>query len=77
MLLTKLKNSAQRLRYAIQAIDGGWSRSTVEANIRDKLLERHGKAVNNFRRSSSLSGPRWTGDEADDLVSLRAGFVDQ
>lgn len=39
MLLTKLKNPVQRLRYAEQAIAEGWSRSTLEANIRDKLLE--------------------------------------
>lgn len=49
MLLTKLKDPAQRLRYAEQAITGGWSRSTLEANIRDKLLERLGKAVTNFQ----------------------------
>jgi len=39
MLLTKLKDSAQRLYYAERALAGGWSRSTLEANIRDKLLE--------------------------------------
>lgn len=49
ILLTKLKDPAQRLRYAEQALAGGWSRSTLEANIRDRLLERHGKAVTNFK----------------------------
>lgn len=49
MLLTKLKDPAQRLRYAEQAIAKGWSRSTLEANIRDQLLERQGKAVTNFQ----------------------------
>ena len=49
MLLTKLKDPAQRLRYAEQAIADGWSRSTLAANIRDQLLERHGKAVTNFQ----------------------------
>ena len=48
MLLTKLKDPAQRLRYAELAIAGGWSRSTLEANIRDRLLERQGRAVTNF-----------------------------
>lgn len=48
MLLTKLKNPAQRLRYAEQALAEGWSRSTLEANIRDQLLERQGRAVTNF-----------------------------
>lgn len=49
MLLTKLKDPAQRLRYAEQAVAEGWSRSTLEANIRDQLLERQGKAVTNFQ----------------------------
>lgn len=49
LLLTKLKDPAQRLQYAEQALAGGWSRSTLEANIRDRLLERHGKAVTNFK----------------------------
>ena len=48
MLLTKLKDPAQRLFYAEQTLAGGWSRSTLEANIRDGLLERQGKAVTNF-----------------------------
>lgn len=48
LLLTKLKDSALRLRYAERAIAEGWSRSTLEANIRDTLLERQGKAVTNF-----------------------------
>lgn len=49
MLLTKLKDPAQRLRYAEQAIAEGWSRSTLEANIRDQLLQRQGRAVTNFQ----------------------------
>jgi predicted nuclease of restriction endonuclease-like (RecB) superfamily len=40
LLLTKLKDPTVRLRYAQETIAGGWSRSTLEANIRDKLLER-------------------------------------
>ncbi len=40
LLLTRLKDPAERLRYAEQAVTRGWSRSTLEANIRDKLLDR-------------------------------------
>lgn len=40
LLLTRLKDPAERLRYAELAIAGGWSHSTLEANIRDKLLDR-------------------------------------
>ena len=48
VLLTKLKTPELRLRYAEQAVAEGWSRSTLQANIRDKLLERQGRAVTNF-----------------------------
>lgn len=37
LLLTMLKDPAERLHYAEEAVAGGWSRSTLEANIRDKL----------------------------------------
>ena len=36
LLLTMLKDPAERLHYAEQAVSGGWSRSTLEANIRDR-----------------------------------------
>jgi len=49
LLLTKLKDAPMRLRYAEQAIAEGWSRSTLEANIRDQLLARQGRAVSNFK----------------------------
>lgn len=48
LLLTKLKDPTQRLHYAQQALAGGWSRSTLEVNIRNRLLERQGQAVTNF-----------------------------
>lgn len=48
MLLTKLKDPVQRVHYAQHALAGGWSRSTLEANIRNQLLERQGQAVTNF-----------------------------
>ncbi len=48
MLLTKLKDPAQRLSYAEQAIAEGWSRATLEVQIRNRLHERQGQAVTNF-----------------------------
>lgn len=48
MLLTKLKDPALRLRYAEQAIAEGWSRATLEVQIRNRLHERQGQAVTNF-----------------------------
>jgi predicted nuclease of restriction endonuclease-like (RecB) superfamily len=48
MLLTRLKDPAQRLRYAEQAIAGGWSRATLEVQIRNRLHDRQGQAITNF-----------------------------
>ncbi len=48
VLLTKLKNSEQRLAYARRAIENGWSRNVLAIHIERKMLEREGKAVTNF-----------------------------
>lgn len=55
MLLTKLKDTAQRLYYAERALAGGWSRATLEVQIRNRLHERQGQAVTNF--SARLPAP--------------------
>ncbi len=48
VLLTKLDEPAQREWYAQQAIQHGWSRTTLSVQIRDKLHLRHANAVTNF-----------------------------
>jgi predicted nuclease of restriction endonuclease-like (RecB) superfamily len=48
VILQKIKDPAQRLWYANQTIENGWSRSILELQIQSKLFERSGKAVNNF-----------------------------
>lgn len=48
LLLTRVKDPTLRLRYAGQAIAEGWSRATLEVNIRNRLHERQGQAVTNF-----------------------------
>lgn len=45
LLMTRLREPVERLRYAEHAIADGWSRKTLEANIRDKLLDRGSKAT--------------------------------
>lgn len=45
LLLTMLEDSEERLRYAEQAVADGWSRSTLEANIRDNLVKRSGNTT--------------------------------
>jgi len=48
VLLTKLKDPALRKRYAQRAIELGWSRNALNIQIETRLIEREGRAVNNF-----------------------------
>ncbi|OGT88188.1 MAG: hypothetical protein A2286_03080 [Gammaproteobacteria bacterium RIFOXYA12_FULL_61_12] len=48
VLLTRLKDSQQRLAYAQSTITHGWSRNVLNIHIETRLLERTGKAVTNF-----------------------------
>jgi len=47
-LMDKIKDSKQRLWYAQKAIQNGWSKSVLDFQISVKLIEREGKAINNF-----------------------------
>jgi len=47
-LLTKLASPAEREWYAQQTVLLGWSRSTLEQNIKSRLQQRQGAAVTNF-----------------------------
>jgi len=47
-LLTKLDNAAEREWYASQCVQHGWSRTTLELNIKNRLQQRQGGAVTNF-----------------------------
>ncbi|ROH86942.1 DUF1016 domain-containing protein [Pseudomethylobacillus aquaticus] len=48
-LLDKIKDPSLRLYYAEKARAEGWSRVTLELNIRSQLHERQGQAVTNFQ----------------------------
>ncbi len=48
VLITRLKDGPTREWYVRRAIAGGWSRTTLELNIRNRLHERQGLAVTNF-----------------------------
>jgi predicted nuclease of restriction endonuclease-like (RecB) superfamily len=48
VLLTKLRDRSARLWYAQQAIERGWSRKVLEAQIVTRLRDREGKAINSF-----------------------------
>ena len=47
-LLTKLKDRESRLWYAQKAIEHGWSRPVLEAQIATGLRERRGRAISSF-----------------------------
>lgn len=48
VLLTRLKDTQQRLAYAQGAIAHGWSRNVLNIHIETRLLERTGTAATNF-----------------------------
>ncbi len=50
-LLDKLNDSAIRLWYARKAVQNGWSRNLLAAQIELRLHERQGKIINNFQIS--------------------------
>ncbi len=55
VLMEKLSNNDQRLWYAQQTIENGWSRSMLDMWIKSNLYQRQGKAINNFQ--STLAKP--------------------
>lgn len=48
VLITRLKDDPTREWYARRAVTDGWSRVTLELNIRNRLHERQGQALTNF-----------------------------
>jgi len=47
-LLTKVSDPIEREWYAVQAVAQGWSRLTLELNIKNRLKQRQGAAISNF-----------------------------
>jgi predicted nuclease of restriction endonuclease-like (RecB) superfamily len=50
-LIEKIKSPAERLWYARQAVEHGWSRNVLVHQIETRLHKRQGKALTNFRRT--------------------------
>lgn len=48
MLLDKLDDQESRIWYAQKAIENGWSSAVLDLQIQNDLMNRSGKAVNNF-----------------------------
>ena len=51
ILIQKVKIPSERLWYALQAFEQGWSRDILSLQIQSRAHERQGKAVTNFRRT--------------------------
>jgi predicted nuclease of restriction endonuclease-like (RecB) superfamily len=76
VLLFKLSRTSERLWYATQAIENGWSRSMLEHWIESKLYTRQGKAVTNFKDvlpppQSDLAGDVMRDPYNFDFLTLR------
>lgn len=50
VLLTKLKDTQERLFYAQKAVENNWSRNVLVMQIESRLQERQGTAVTNFEQ---------------------------
>ncbi len=48
VIFSKLKNINQRIWYAQQTIENGWSRNVLSLQIKSNLYERSAKGINNF-----------------------------
>jgi predicted nuclease of restriction endonuclease-like (RecB) superfamily len=51
LLLDKLKTSEERLWYAKQALENGWSRDVLAIQMTSNLFDRQGGAITNFDRT--------------------------
>lgn len=54
-LLDKINEEATREWYAYKAIENGWSRAVLEAQIETSLHMRQGKAITNFDQTLPVS----------------------
>jgi predicted nuclease of restriction endonuclease-like (RecB) superfamily len=63
-LLEVLKDPAERLWYAQQAIENGWSRNVLHHQIDSKLFDRQGTAITNFQQTL----PKPQSDLAQQLI---------
>ncbi|MFV9929934.1 MAG: YhcG family protein [Rickettsia endosymbiont of Haemaphysalis japonica] len=64
IILSKLKNINQRIWYAQQTIENGWSRNVLSLQIKSNLHERSAKGINNF--SNTL--PKLQSDLARSII---------
>ncbi len=51
VLFQKIKDTTERLWYAQQTVENGWSRAILTYQIESHLYQRQGKAITNFRQT--------------------------
>ena len=82
IILQKLKNSKEQLWYAQKAIEVGWSRSLLEAQIKSDVYHREGRAITNFSKTLSASDSdmaklSFKDPYLFDFLTLRDDYVEQ
>lgn len=82
ILVTKIKNTDERLWYAHMTIEEGWSREALEDAIASKYFLRHGKAITNFKDrlpepQSQLAQEILKDPYQFDFLELRNGYKER
>ncbi len=82
LILDKLDDPVARQWYAAQTIENGWSRNVLSVLIENKLYERQGKALTNFKESlpppqSDLAQQVLKDPYCFDFLTLREGYIER
>jgi predicted nuclease of restriction endonuclease-like (RecB) superfamily len=82
ILVTKIKDTKERLWYAHMTIEEGWSREALEDAIASKFFHRHGKAITNFKDrlpelQSQLAQEVLKDPYQFDFLELRNGYKER
>lgn len=82
ILVTKIKDTKERLWYAHMIIEEGWSREALEDAIASKFFHRHGKAITNFKDrlpepQSQLAQEVLKDPYQFDFLELRNGYKER
>lgn len=82
ILMTKVKNTKERLWYANMMLEEGWSRKALEDAIHSEYFSRHGKAITNFKErlpepQSDLAQETLKDPYNFDFLELTDGFKEK
>ena len=82
ILVTKIKDTEERLWYAHMTIEEGWTREALEDAIGSKCFRRHGKAITNFKDrlpepQSQLAQEILKDPYQFDFLELRNGYKER